>query len=267
MKNNGFSLKKYLETLLAEGRHWFTVLELQEHTYLKDASLRVALSRLAKASRINMIRRGFGIILPVHGQELHPSYYVDAMMKHLDASYYVSLLSASAFWGASHQASMSYQIVADKVVSPIQFERGRLEFVSKMSPLPSNWIRKEASLGGYVKISSPELTAIDLVRFPQKCGQLNNIATILTDLVPQWDGRTMFALCRNKQTPTVTLQRLGYILDEVLDFSKEASYMKQALKERNTNRQMLSQLKVSNRKETPFNKEWSLYINTTVEPD
>lgn len=265
--NRDLSLKEYLDSLLAGGRHWFTVVELQEHIPLKEASLRVALSRMAKAGQINMIRRGFGIILPAHGQELHPTYYVDAMMMHLEAKYYVGLLSASAYWGASHQASMAYQIVADKVVTPIKFERGRIEFVTKNSPLPTDWIKKEAGMGGYFQISSPELTAIDLVRFPKKSGHLNNVATILSELTEKWDGRTMSSLCHDQYTPTVTLQRLGYILDEILGLKKEANYAEQALKDRKPNRQMLSLAKKSNRKDTPFNEKWSLYINTTVEPD
>lgn len=265
--NKKLSLKEHLNNLLIAGRHWFIVKELKEHTSLKESSLRVALSRMAKAGQINMIRRGFGIILPNHRQELNPTHYVDAMMRHQKASYYVGLLSAAAHWGASHQASMAYQIVADKIVAPLKFKRGRIEFITKKAPLPTDWIRREAGIGGYIQISSPELTVIDLIRFPQKSGHLNNVATVLSELSEKWDGRTMTSLCRNSYTPTATLQRLGYILDEVLGMKKEVNYVAKALKERKPNRQMLSLAKKSNRKETPFNKKWSLYINTTVEPD
>lgn len=267
MANKGkhLSLKDYLETLEAEGRHWFTVEELQKTVSLKEASLRVALSRYAKAGHVKIIRRGFGIILPAHGNELHPSFYVDAMMKHLGATYYVGLLSAAAYWGASHQASMVYQIVANKVVAPIQFEHGRLEFVAKRD-FPQKWIKKVAAIGGYINVSSPELTTIDLIRFPKKSGRLNNVATIISELKDKWDKRTMNSIYRDSTTPTVTLQRLGFIL-EILGFSNEASSVELALRSRRLTRKPLSQTANLRRENVPFNSKWSLYVNTQVEPD
>ncbi|MCW5589375.1 MAG: hypothetical protein KIT27_06885 [Legionellales bacterium] len=36
------------------------------------------------------------------------------MMKYLDAEYYVALLSAAGFYGASHQKPMVFQVVSKK---------------------------------------------------------------------------------------------------------------------------------------------------------
>jgi predicted transcriptional regulator of viral defense system len=261
------TLKQYLNRLQAEGQHWFIFHELEQHVSLKQASLRVALSRLAQSGQIKMIRRGFGIIQAIPGQEPHPTYYIDAMMNHLGSPYYVGLLSAAAYWGASHQANMNYQVITDRVISPVRLSANHIEFVTKKSPLPSQWIRKEAGVGGYFSISSPELTAIDIVKFQKRCGHLNNVATVLSSLAHKWDGRTMFSICHDPYTSTTTLQRLGYILDEVLELKKEATIVERALKRRAPTAQILSVTKKANRKINPLNKRWSLYINTILEPD
>jgi predicted transcriptional regulator of viral defense system len=267
MNRPALSLKEYLDGLQAAGRYWFTTEELIGAVSLKEASLSVALSRMAKQGLVLMIKRGFGIILYPKGKELHPTYYMDAMMTHMKAEYYVALLSASSYWGASHQSSMVYQVVVDKVITPLAFESSRVEFVVKKKPLNKKWVKRVAGVGGYVQMSSPELTAIDLLRFPDKAGHLNNVATVLSDLAEKWDGRTMTALCSDLSTPTTTLQRFGYILDDVLKLRKEAGYVESAMIHRVPGRQVLSQAKKVDKKNNAFNGKWSLFINTKVEPD
>jgi len=164
---------------------------------------------------------------------------------------------------------MTYQVISKKVIKRITFERGRIEFITNGTFIERQ-IQKVQGLGGYFFVSSPELTAIDLVRYPKVCGHLNNIATILEDLKDKWDGRKMISMCHHQQVPTVTLQRLGYILDCVLDLEKEADYIRRPLKKRKPVPSLLvttskkSELKRSN---FEYNKNWNLYINSKVEPD
>ena len=125
------TLSEYLEKIAASGKHYFLVSKLEEELGMNKNSISASLSRMNKKNRLKMIKRGFGVILGGNGFEPHPSYYIDAMMKHLEARYYVGLLAAAAHWGASHQASMSYQVVVDKPVHKIEFRRGRIEFIVK----------------------------------------------------------------------------------------------------------------------------------------
>ena len=48
---------------------------------------------------------------------------------------------------------------------------------------------------GYMKLSSPELTALDLLRYPRTGAGLDNIATVIADLA---SGGTSFDACRRK---------------------------------------------------------------------
>lgn len=268
--SKNLTLPQYLEQLLLQGKHYFTTEDLQKNLGMNKNTLSVSLSRLSKKGRVKMIRRGFGIILEIGGFEPHPSYYIEAMMNHLGVQYYVGLLTAAAHWGAGHQASMSYQVVVDRPVFKISFKKFRMEFVTKKETFPEKGIQRVAGVGGYFKISSPELTAIDLVRFPKKSGHLNNIATVLKDLASKWDGRSMFSLCLDSLVPSVTLQRLGYLLDHVLGFEKEAGYLRRALRERRFVSALLSQANNKNDSKMSdynFDELWRLYINSKVEPD
>ncbi|MBT3982851.1 MAG: hypothetical protein HOE90_15940 [Bacteriovoracaceae bacterium] len=268
---NTLRLSDYLDEIISQGRHYFTVDELrQAGLTIQEKSISVSLSRLAKKGRIRMLRRGFGIVLGPESSELHPSYFLDAMMKFIGREYYIGLLSAAAHWGASHQASMAYQVITDKVVSSITFKRGRIEFVTKGTTFPEKCVDRVASVGGYYLISSPELTAIDLVRFPQVCGYFNNVATVLSDLAEKWDGRKMISLCHDPKIPNVTLQRLGYMLDKILGYEKEAEYIFSPLEKRKYTPAMLSSIKDDKkikRSKFKYDEKWKLYINTQVEPD
>lgn len=217
-----------------------------------------------------MIKKGFGIITSRTNGVLHPSYFVSAMMAFLGSKYYVGLLTAASHWGASHQSPMVYYIVAEKVIKPIDLGKLKIEFITKNDLDEISEVKKVAGVGGYYLVSTPELTAIDLIRFPKKSGHLNNIATILGDLVEKIDFKKLFDLCKKENVPTATIQRLGYIFDIVLGHGKEASILEDILRKRKVGRVVLS---ISKKEENmklsdyPFNERWGIYENTTVEPD
>src|SRR5690606_13247090 len=99
------------------------------------------------------------------------------------------------------QASMAYQIITDKVVYPVTVGVGRLQFITKKDTFPEKGVERVTGEGGYFLVSSPELTTIDLLRFPKVSGHLSNIATVLDDLVEKWDGRKMISLCHDSKVP------------------------------------------------------------------
>ena len=62
-------------------------------------------------------------------------------------------------------------------------------------------------------ISSPELTALDLVRYVRAAGGLDAVATILVDLGEKIDGVKLTALA--PQFERAVVQRLGYLIERV----------------------------------------------------
>ena len=269
-KSNRLTLPRYLEKLVSEGKHYFTTQELQTALGMNKNTVSASLSRLGKRQRVKMIRKGFGVILGFGGAEPDPSYFIDAMMEHLDIRYYVGLLTAAKYWGAGHQASMRYQIVVSRPVYKIAFGKIKIEFVVKLGTFPDKGIKKIGGIGGYFKISSPELTAIDVVHFVRKSGHLNNVATVLEDLSDQLDGKALSLVCSDALTPTVTLQRLGYLFERILEREDDAKIVEQGLKGRRSVTTYLSQAKIKSHpkmSDFKYDERWKLYINTKVEPD
>ena len=64
-----------------------------------------------------------------------------------------------------------------------------------------------------MKVSSAALTALDLLRYPQASGGMDNIATVLSDLVRKIDREQLAALSMVMERPVA--QRLGYLLDHL----------------------------------------------------
>ena len=268
--NKNLTVSKFLDDLARKGQFHFTLKSVAAELSLKETSVSVSLSRLHMQGKIKMIRKGFGIITSQTNGVLHPSYFVDSMMSFLGSRYYVGLLTAASYWGASHQSPMVYYVVAEKVIKPIDLGKMRIEFITKNDFSEISEVKKIAGVGGYYLISTPELTAIDLIRFPKKSGHLNNIATTLEDLIEKIDFQKLLNLCKKENVPTASIQRLGFLLDIVLGHGKEASVLKDVLHQRRMSRVVLS---VSKKKENskfsiyPFNEKWGIYQNTTVEPD
>jgi hypothetical protein len=62
-----------------------------------------------------------------------------------------------------------------------------------------------------MKVSSVELTLLDLVRYPHAAGGLDNIATVISDLADSVDAGKLANLSRAYERSV--RQRLGYLLD------------------------------------------------------
>lgn len=267
---NDLTLTTYLEGLTLDGKFYFTVESVLKDLAIKRSSLSVSLSRLAAKGKVKMIRKGFGVITSQTRGVLDPSYFIDAMMNYLGSRYYVGLLSAASHWGASHQAVMQYCVVTDKVMKPVNLGRIKIVFVTKNNFDEITEVERVAGLGGYYNVSSPQLTVIDLVRFTKMGGYLNNVATVFEDLFDSVNLEKFGSICNKSSTPTVTLQRLGYLLDKVLGLKEAAQVVATALVKRKVARSVLS---VANSEvgmkysDLPFDEKWSLYKNTEVEPD
>ncbi len=261
------TVSTFLDDLARKGQYHFTLEEISKELSMKQSSVSVSISRLAKKDKVQMIRKGFGIIIGLTNGTLHPSYFIDSMMKFLGVRYYVGLLNAASYRGASHQAVMNYTVVVDKTLKPILLRGLKIEFITKNNFNEITEIEKVAGSGGYFYISTSELTTIDLVSFPKKSGHLNNIATVLEDLFDEINLKKLAKLCTKKSIPTSIIQRLGYLLDVVLGEKDKAEYILKVLNERRSYKVFLS---IYNKKEVlniPFSKKWMLYVNEIVEPD
>ena len=110
--------------------------------------------------------------------------FIDAMMAHLGATYYVGWLSAAAIFGASHHAAQVTQIAASKTVVARQVGRSRLEFFhrSNVAMIPTTPWRTSS---GDVPVSTPEATCLDMAADPRIAGGIDNVANVIVGLADE----------------------------------------------------------------------------------
>ncbi|MCY4014538.1 MAG: hypothetical protein OXG82_17695 [Gammaproteobacteria bacterium] len=209
------SLSKYLDRLLSEGRTVFTASEAENDLGIGHRSFLDAAERLQRSRKLLTPRQGFYVVVPPQYAGWGappPTWFIDALMRREDAPYYVGLLKAAEFHGATHQGVMQFQVVCGKRLREIRAGRSVIIFYFRKAmdhPLAGVDDRKTDT--GTMKISSAALTALDLLRYPQASGGIDNIATVLADLAPAIEPDTLASLSTRVERSVV--QRLGYLLD------------------------------------------------------
>lgn len=208
------ALSSYVARQLAQGRIVFTREEAAEELGISRGAFLDAAERLQKRKSLISPRHGFYVIVApqfASWEAPPPSWYLDALMRHENEPYYVGLLKAAELHGASHQAVMEFQVITAKRLPKIRAGRSRIVFYFRkdMEAVASGYEDRKTDTGT-MKISSPALTALDLVRYPQATAGLDNVATVLADLVLKIDADQLAALSSAFEKPVV--QRLGYLL-------------------------------------------------------
>ncbi len=77
----------------------------------------------------------------------------------------------------------------------------------------SNALQDFKTDAGTMKLSSPELTALDLLRYLHVAGSIDAIATVLSDLATRMKADKLASLAR--QFERTVIQRLGYLLERL----------------------------------------------------
>jgi predicted transcriptional regulator of viral defense system len=228
--------------------------------------IKVELSRLAAKGRIQAVHRGFYVIVPVQYQlkgVIPPSYYLDDLMRSIKKPYYVGLLSAAALHGASHQRSMQMQVVTLDPRIRESRKDGGLNWIYRRV-LPEAFIMEKNAEVGILRYSSPELTAVDLVQFANHAGGYQRVATVLEELVDSLDVEKISELVQF--TTVATLQRLGYLLEFVLDRRELADRVFAVLKGLPYRNSILLSNGHARRQSAPANR-WRVNGNIDIELD
>jgi predicted transcriptional regulator of viral defense system len=206
-----------MDDLQAGGRVTFTRDAAAEALGVTVRGFLKAAERLQKKGALLNPRHGFYVIVPpqylARGAP-PPAWYIDDLMKHERCSYYVGLLKAAELHGATHQAVMQFQIVTDKRIPKIRVGQSILSFFYRkdMEPVLSALAPHKTDTGS-MQISSPELTALDLLRYSHATGTVDSNAMVLSDLGNTLNGEALARLAPAFERAVI--QRLGYLLDHV----------------------------------------------------
>lgn len=264
-KNKSVNWDKFFMELQSHGRYTFAFDELRNRFDLSEEALLQGLYRYKVKKQIAQIRKGFyAIISPEYSKQgmLPPYLFIDDLMKSLNKPYYVALLSAAALHGAAHQQPMEYFVITQTPAPrSIKNKKLKISFFSK-----NNWeqddIVQKTTDAGYINVSSPELTALDLLAYNEKIG-LNRTTTVLQELA---QAMKVFALSRTaKRFPsTPVIQRLGYIFDKILGEEKLAEVLLKILNSRTVAPVLLS---VQKEKQGEIDGVWKVIKNMEIESD
>lgn len=263
MANPG-PVASWVESLPERGRYTFSRDEAREVTEASDAAVKMTLYRLKQAGSIVNPRRDFFVVVPrEYRQAGSPpaSWFIDDLMRHRGRSYYVGLLSAAALHGAGHQQPMAFQVLTDAVERDVVLGRVRLEFHASTLLEGAATQRVQTETGSMV-VSTPETTALDLVRFPASCGSWSNIATVLSELVDVLQPDRLHNSAARVARSDV--QRLGWLLD-LLEAPALADALADVL-----DGERLRPVPLAGGdggKDAPRDRRWGVLVNEVVEVD
>ena len=209
------ALSGYVSGLLSTGQTVFTAEEAEQALGVGHGAFLDAAERLQRRKALLNPRQGFYVVVPPQYASWGappPAWYIDALMRREGQGYYVGLLKAAELHGATHQAVMEFQVITAKRLPRIRAGRSMIAFYfRKDMKAVTAGIEDRKTDTGTMKMSSAALTALDLLRYPQASGGIDNIATVLSDLRQEIDPEQLAALSAVVERPVV--QRLGYLLD------------------------------------------------------
>ena len=212
------SLTAFVNDLQARGRYSFTRAEAAEPMVITDLALEAALRRLKKRVRIANPRRGFYVVVPLEYREAGcppASWFIHDLMRFLGQPYYVGLLSAAATHGAAHQQPMVFQIITDRATRPVRAGRVRIDFHKSRNVERAPVVEVQTETG-LMRVSTPEATAFDLVRFAAAAGHTSNVAIVLGELSEKLDPAALGKLADSYAVAEV--QRCGYLLEHLGEY-------------------------------------------------
>ena len=256
-------LDNYLREVRSQGRYGFTLDELKNVFQMQYPAIKQRVHRLKLKNEISAIRQGFYVIIPAEYSKqgmLPPYLFIDDLMKSLNKSYYVGLLSAAALYGAAHQQPMGYTVITQNP-APRSIEKLNIMFFPKQRFLQEGIVQQKTA-AGYINVSSPERTALDFFDYTHKFG-INRITTILQELSEAMKPANLAKTA--KQFPnTAAIQRLGYILENEVGAEKLSDALYKVLTERQFFAIPLSPQK---EKTGEMDSKWKVIKNMEVESD
>ncbi len=211
-------LSAFVDGLQRQGCYTFALSELAASTLANGRSLSAAITRLIAKGRLRRftVRGDFFVIIPheYHSLGAPPvAWVLDDYMRHLGIAYYVGLLTAAEWHGSAHFAVQETQVIVSKQLRSIEFERTRVRFVVKHGAAATP-VEIRTTEAGSVRVSTPEATLLDMVRYRHAVGGLNRIATIAADLGRLCRPAGLQAALDAAEDPR-SAQRLGYLLEKL----------------------------------------------------
>ena len=260
--------RELADWLLARGRHWVTTEEAAALLDIPQHHVSPSLARWREKGLLFSPTKGVYVPIPPEYRSwraVPAAQFVDPLMRHLGHAYYVALLSAAEVHGFAHQRPQVFQVMTPARLRDRAFGRVRMSFVTS-ARVPERPVVTRNTPTGTMRVSTPEVTVLDLVELPRRSGSLSNVATILGEMLGEkvLDGEQLATVAGTY--PAAVVQRAGWLLEFVAQ-QVGASIGLDGLQSAAARRSTPTALASHGARRGPVDERWNVIVNTTVEPD
>ena len=264
------SIADWIERQAPSGRYTFSKEDVRkEFADMTPHAIDTAVQRAVTKGRIFSPCRGFYVVVPEEyrlWKAVPQEVYLDRMMQHLGRTYYVALLSAAERHGAAHQAPMGFQVMVEPPVLRDKERTGYAIRYAERRHIPMDYVERKEVPTGWLNVSSPELTAIDLIAYQDHVGGLTRAATVLEELSLKLDFSRLDASFL-QVAPAPVFQRLGYLLDRVLEEERFADDLLGLMKSGGLKMKAVPLRLGVPAEDAVVDKKWKVMVNQEIEID
>lgn len=211
------SIALHIKLLLSREEYSFSLKEVIGISDCSEIAVKRELTRLIEKQEIINLRKGFYLIIPPRYSKqgkIPIQLYIKKLFKSLGRNYYLGFYSAAKFHGASHQQSQQDYVMIEKPkLGDIKKKDLNVRFFTSSIWSNEN-IQEKKSDAGFFNVSSPALTAVDLIHHQSKLGGINRMLAVLEELseeITAEDIEKLLTWYPHKSS----LQRLGFIFEEL----------------------------------------------------
>ena len=255
--------RAFVADLQSRGVYHFLIEDLAKAQDVSLVAARASLRRLSEHGEIAMPHRGFVVAVPPEYRALGclpAEQFIPDLMAYWQEPYYVALLTAAQYHGAAPQQPMRFQVMTPRNRRPLTCGRVAVEFIAKRDLIgPTVNINTRR---GTLRISSPELTALDLVGYVRQAGGLDQVATLLGLLAPSLTPAALIEAA--SPAPVAWVQRLGFLLGMV-GAAEVARPLAELVAERKP--RVVALAPDAPMAKAQKDRTWRIAINADVEPE
>ncbi len=206
---------QYIKDILRHGKCCFSISQAIEVMQKTPKAIYSSIEHWVAKGEIASPAKGFYVIVPPEYQTLGclpAEYFIPYLLDYWQCAYYVGLLSAAQYHGATHQAVQVFQIIIEgRSRKPIVCGKVKINFIANRNlyKTPTQTFSTAKSL---LTLSTPEGTAMDLMNYSHQAGGMNHIATVLSELAEKIQPEKL-RLLMESDVALAWKQRLGYLFE------------------------------------------------------
>jgi len=215
-RNQTGAADTFCDARLAAGHVTLALADLIKATGLSAIAARWQLSRLrGKVARISPRQPFYLIVSPEHraAGAPPPNWWLHDYFDWLGRPYYLALQSAASAHGSNPQAPQITQVITDRPVRPITIGKIQVRFFVKRA-IAQTPAHQPPGAVAPLRVSTPEATAYDLIRYATAVGGIERAAETIRPLLPLMRARELKrVLVAQAKNEHPVARRLGFILD------------------------------------------------------